>query len=770
MRFPQHIARFFQEVFGRLAASVATRLASRRVHKSRRSETCARRPGFRRGSNWRRPDKRAFAGIRYRCGPALRSGLAASPRPFQSLARRRRWIIYATVLFVIACSDERSIRKDAEDELPYKIVALNAQEFTTPIRSLGTVSFFKKTDVVSKIVGRVDELLAEEGDIVNRGEKLAQIETLDLDIQLRKDLAALEVQERQIGLARARLVEARREVTKQLALIEKARADLRDAETSHENLLRTVANKKKLGEIGAVSESELKSLEASLVSSETQLLKARKDLENILIGYRPEDLRTAGMAVPESEEQRQAAYIELNTIIPRAEYEMAIANKESTEANLDSTRLLLREAEIRSPIEGVVASRAIERGEQAKDGEPLFVVVDISEVLVQFTVSESELWRIEVGQRVDFTVDAYEDQQYSGEIYLISPVVDPQSRTVPIKVLAANPRRELRPGMFARGRVIEEKPRKGFIIPAESVLPGEDEKSGFIFVVNDQGLLFRKEVGLADSTEADTIRIFGDIEEGDLIAVGNVRRIQEGEPAKIPEELRSKLPEAGAPESGPGDEATEPESEAQPRGIPQAFLRARERSLLRASSVMGLQAAADYPAAIPAAYLRPAVVMPPEIAREKAAAKAKTARKIVPVKAKAEQRRLKPPAENTAPSRETSHRLTKKHVNLMAKDLRILAGRSLRAPPTVQVEPGPPPALQVVGATMSEDAPVEAEILEMHVDVMPAPAESVDAEARGTGEGETSRVDIVEDEDTDAGERYSDDVFAGADDGDAGNE
>ena len=452
-------------------------------------------------------------------------GVRRTPRGF--------FVILGFLAFaVLFCGKEQGKKKSEATEVGYQIIKLKSRTLKDPIKVLGSVSFFKKAEITSKVLGRVQYLYAEEGDAVRTGQVLARIETINLYIQLRKDQAALDVQRRKVKLAEAKYILAKQRVEKEMASIETARADQNDAFARLKNLRRLYSNKKKLHKIGGVSETELKAVYTQLVSAETSYFKAQTNLNTQTIGYRKEDLVKAGMKAPSDKSKLKDSFIDLNTIIEKNELSMAVGNQKALQASVDSTRLLIRESYIRSPIHGIIASRAIERGEAVKENNPLFIVVDTARILIKYAVSETDSVYVKKGQEVRFRIDALRDRKYQGKVYLINPLVDPASRTVEIKVVADNKSGELKPGMFSRGEIFPSQGTKLFLISAKSVIRKGTEKKGFVFFVNKKGLLFKKEVRLG-ITRGDEIEIRGDFKEGDSVAVGDIRTIQEGQKAVI---------------------------------------------------------------------------------------------------------------------------------------------------------------------------------------------------------------------------------------------
>jgi Cu(I)/Ag(I) efflux system membrane fusion protein len=110
--------------------------------------------------------------------------------------------------------------------------------------------------------------------------------------------------------------------------------------------------------------------------------------------------------------------------------------------------------ELHSPIAGIVVTKQINEGDYLKTGQPLYTIVDLSQLWLHLNAYESDLAWLEVGQHVQFTVKSFPGQSFHGTIELIEPEIDSKTRTVPIRVIVPNPEQRLKPGMFASATVM----------------------------------------------------------------------------------------------------------------------------------------------------------------------------------------------------------------------------------------------------------------------------------------------------------------------------
>jgi membrane fusion protein, heavy metal efflux system len=135
---------------------------------------------------------------------------------------------------------------------------------------------------------------------------------------------------------------------------------------------------------------------------------------------------------------------------------------------------------ILSPGPGVIVEREISQGEVIEAGKKVFTVSDLSAVWVLLNVYEKDLAKIKVGMTVRIMTESYPGEVFSGKVAYIGDTVDPQSRTVPVRVVVPNPGRRLKPGMFATAEI--ETPSTGttLMIPSVAVQKIEGKPSAFV--------------------------------------------------------------------------------------------------------------------------------------------------------------------------------------------------------------------------------------------------------------------------------------------------
>jgi cobalt-zinc-cadmium efflux system membrane fusion protein len=109
---------------------------------------------------------------------------------------------------------------------------------------------------------------------------------------------------------------------------------------------------------------------------------------------------------------------------------------------------------IRAPRGGLVVARNINTGELVDTTKELFQIADLSKVWIVGDVFEKDIHRIQKGESVEIHLDGFPDTKFSGVVNLVDSMLDPQTRTLEIRVEVSNPHALLKPNMFARMNIL----------------------------------------------------------------------------------------------------------------------------------------------------------------------------------------------------------------------------------------------------------------------------------------------------------------------------
>ncbi len=186
---------------------------------------------------------------------------------------------------------------------------------------------------------------------------------------------------------------------------------------------------------------------------------------------------------------------------------------EHQKAAYDLAKLDLDYTSIRTPISGVVAERSVKVGNMILPNQSTFRVTGLNPLIAVLHVPERQLGKLRVGQRALLTVDAMDNENFNGRIKRISPVVDPATGTVKITVETKDRTGRLRPGMFARIKIIYDVHSDILLAPKDAIM-SEDRESA-VYVVRDS-VAYRQTVAVG-YTNTTHIEILEGLEPGDTV-------------------------------------------------------------------------------------------------------------------------------------------------------------------------------------------------------------------------------------------------------------
>ena len=218
-------------------------------------------------------------------------------------------------------------------------------------------------------------------------------------------------------------------------------------------------------------------------------------------------------------------------LISQQEFDQARTSFESTRANLDLTKRMLKDARIYAPFEGTVGARSISPGQVIRKEAVLTTIVDSDPVKVEFNVPEKVLGQVRVGQDIQIGVATYPGRKFQGKVFFVSPFVDLTNRTALVKAEVANPKGELKPGMFANLDLTVTVRENAVVIPEVALTQTLDKGRAMVFVVdantNAQLRPVKLGVRLAGIVEVEGVK------PGERVIVEGTQKTVPGKPVQL---------------------------------------------------------------------------------------------------------------------------------------------------------------------------------------------------------------------------------------------
>jgi len=219
-----------------------------------------------------------------------------------------------------------------------------------------------------------------------------------------------------------------------------------------------------------------------------------------------------------------------------ADVERAEAQMRSTQAALDLLELRLDRTVVRAPFSGVAGQRLASLGDYVNNSTRLITLQTVSPQRASFQVPERYADLLRVGQRVLFRVAALAGRDFAGTVDFVDPLVALPGRTITVKAVVPNPRRELQAGMFLEARLETARRFDAVVVPEDAVTPMGGAM--WIWVVAD-GKAERREVTLGVRTPG-FVEVRAGIAEGEAVVVGGAERLLPGSEVSATVQERSR--------------------------------------------------------------------------------------------------------------------------------------------------------------------------------------------------------------------------------------
>ena len=335
------------------------------------------------------------------------------------------------------------------------------QDIGRVVKASGEIDPREKVNISAHVVGKIERLYVEEGDLVRKGQPF-------LDLEKEAYTAARD---------------------QWSAQLRKAHTEVRQAEVALADSRNKLGRARRLNQEGILSAEQLEAAELAQANAELRLEDARESI-------------------------RQA------------------------QANLAEAQDDLRKTTIYSPLSGRVIKLNAEEGEVVVSGtmnNPASVIgeiADLSVILANVDVDETEVVLVKPGQKARILVDALPDKEYHGRVAEVgnkgfSRANQPDVTFFDVEILLEDPDEDLRPGMSVRAEVDTTVHPNVLVVPIQAVVERDiaDKESDVVFVVQDGKAVQRAvRTGISDETR---VEIVSGVKEKDKVVSGPYRSLRD---------------------------------------------------------------------------------------------------------------------------------------------------------------------------------------------------------------------------------------------------
>ncbi|MCX7018483.1 MAG: efflux RND transporter periplasmic adaptor subunit [bacterium] len=415
---------------------------------------------------------------------------------FTTIIRRSRWLLFTAccLLALTACSRQSGGNEGADTprsgpQFPVKLTTVASRSVEYEVETVGSLVEENLYKIPAQVIGTAQNVAFAEGDIVTTGQELCRIDYERYRLLVDKARNTVHQQEAAVRTAEAELVDTERKTSN---AIEAAHIDLELAEAEYRR-------RASLTQGAVISEEDRKTYQ--------QKYRRAELLHN--------DAVTAG-----------------KTLVASA---AAMLNEKRAALDVDRIALSIAEddlnrAIVRAPISGVIQERTVVNGQYLTLGYIVATMVNTNPLRLRFTVPESKSAILDKSMRVLFRVAAFPNRVFNARIYDIGAVADPASREIACWARADNPGYALRPGYFAKVKVLIESKKATVVVPLGCVQPTE---AGLVCWILKDGKAEMRKVQTGVQVEGDAIEILSGVSTGEKIVTEGATALQNGVTVKI---------------------------------------------------------------------------------------------------------------------------------------------------------------------------------------------------------------------------------------------
>ncbi len=236
----------------------------------------------------------------------------------------------------------------------------------------------------------------------------------------------------------------------------------------------------------------------------------------------------ANLTLAESKYNRSVDLAKQNFISGQAKDE-AENNLKVAQASVALAQAHLAKTEIRAPFSGVIGLRSVSIGDYVKEGADMVNLESIDPLKVDFRVPEVYLRQVQNGQPLSIALDAFPGKLHDGRVIAVNPLIDTAGRSVVIRAQVNNSDARLRPGMFARIRLVTRDVQDAMVVPEQAIVPEGDEQ--YVFrVLDNKAVRTKVETGQRRDAKVEIVK---GLSNDDMIVTAGQIKLRDGSPVAV---------------------------------------------------------------------------------------------------------------------------------------------------------------------------------------------------------------------------------------------
>jgi cobalt-zinc-cadmium efflux system membrane fusion protein len=264
--------------------------------------------------------------------------------------------------------------------------------------------------------------------------------------------------------------------------------------------------------IARVRSTEVSGAQSGFLKARTQQTLQERAVE------RAKRLLDAGVIGEAELQRREAELAQVAAEVSSSRDELRVLGmSEEALKKLETSRILNSLFEIHATIDGTVLERKITIGQVVQSADPVCVLADLSKVWLVADMPEQAAGAVEVGKAVEADIPALPNAKITGRISWVSSTVNPETRTVRVRMDLPNAKHRFKPAMLAT-MLLKDTAEVKPVVPASAVVREGDET--FVFVETAKGAYQLKAVQLGEEYDGQVVLVDGLTEKDRIVTAG----------------------------------------------------------------------------------------------------------------------------------------------------------------------------------------------------------------------------------------------------------
>ena len=431
--------------------------------------------------------------------------------------KRLKVVVVSTVLLLMAAVSVAVLKPQAKQvekaPVPVKVAAVELNSAESGARYSATIIPRTEVDLAFKVGGYVIALQQvrgvdgrmrdlQEGDRITVGAVLARVRQSDYQVKVKEAQSQASEARSGVDVSKAQYQEA-------LSGIASSKAQLTEAEAAHEK-------------------AKLDFDRAQNLFASQSMTKANYDAAKAQLDMTIAKVETA---------RSQVRMIEARADSAKSQIDVIEAKARGAQAVVQETTSPLQDTALRSPLNGVVLKKSVERGALVSPGTAGFTVADTSSVKAVFGVADVAMPEMELGRTLAVETESMPGKEFRGQISSVFPAADPKSRVFNVEVTIPNAGQLLRPNMIVSLSVgTRQAVSAQLVVPLNAVMKGNGNPEGYaVFVVIEQGgqqVARLRDVKLGEAY-GNTVAVTDGVKQGELVITTGGTIVLDGDQVKV---------------------------------------------------------------------------------------------------------------------------------------------------------------------------------------------------------------------------------------------